>query len=181
MIPAFLVLIFINIAVFALPYVVNFSAKGYSSFDRFLTLGWKDNFLIKDGEFYRLVTAMFLHADGFHLFSNMYALYIFGSGFDSNPLLFIGIYFTAGLAGNLASFFFDSRPTVGASGAIFGLVGFLLAVSFLTGSTGSIFNLGIYVILSFVLANMPGSRIDIAGHCGGLVAGFVIALILGVF
>lgn len=178
MIPAFLVLIVINVIVFCLPYIIDFSARGYTSFDRFLTLGWKDNHDIKSGEFYRLITAMFLHADGFHLFSNMYALYIFGGSFDTNPLIFIVVYFIAGLAGNLASFFFDPRPTVGASGAIFGLVGFLLAASFLTGSSSSILSLGIYVVLSFVLANMPGSRIDVAGHFGGLIAGFAIALFL---
>lgn len=179
MFPPFLVLIAINLIVYFLPYLINFSDRNHSSFDKFLTLGWKDNSDIKSGEFYRLITAMFLHADGFHLFSNMYALYIFGSDFGANnPLIFIVVYFIAGICGNLASFFFDPRPTVGASGAIFGLVGFLLAVSLFSGSTGSIINLGIYVILSFVLASVPGSRIDVAGHFGGLLAGFAIALIL---
>jgi len=180
MIPGFLILIVINLGVFFLPYIVDFSAKGYSSFDRFLTLGWKDNSDIKSGEFYRLITAMFLHADGFHLFSNMYALYIFGANFSAiNPLIFISVYFIAGICGNLASFFFDPRPTVGASGAIFGLVGFLLALSLISGVSSSIVSLGLYIVLSFVLANMPGSRIDIAGHFGGLAAGFIIAIILG--
>lgn len=177
MFPISLILIVINVAIYFLPYLVNFSARGISSFDRFLTLGWKDNSEIKDGEYYRIITPMFLHADGFHLFSNMYALFIFGTSFDANPLIFVSVYFVAGIFGNLASFFFDPRPTVGASGAIFGLVGFLLATSIFTGASASILNLGIYVVLSFVLANMPGSRIDIAGHLGGLIAGFLIAFI----
>jgi len=178
MFPAFLILIVVNVIVFCLPYLVDFSARGYSSFDRFLTLGWKDNHDIKNGEYYRIITAMFLHADGFHLFFNMYALYIFGIGFTTNTLLFIAIYFASGIAGNLASFFFDSRPTVGASGAIFGLVGFLFVFSLLQGATANILNLGLYVVISFVIANMPGSKIDIAGHLGGLLAGSLIALVI---
>jgi len=149
----------------------------YSSFQEFMMYGWKDNDAIKDGEYYRLLTPIFLHADTLHLISNMWALWIFGRGLD--PLIMLPVFFVSGIVGNVLSFFFNPRPSVGASGAIFGLVGFLLAASLTVSSLNSIgSDLVIFVIISFVLASIPGSKIDFFGHLGGFVAGFLIALIL---
>lgn len=171
-----LILIAINVFVYTLPNFVDFSKKGGygSSYQAFLELGWKDNDDIKSGEYYRLLTAIFLHSDFLHLLSNMWALWIFGPILGSvgiGPLVFLAIFLVSGIVGNLMSFFFDSKPSVGASGAIFGLVGFILIISLFSGSGFDILNLLIYVVISFVFAATPGSRIDLWGHLGGLLSG----------
>ena len=82
------------------------------------------------GEAWRLVSAMFLHGSAEHLFGNMIALYILGlaceHAFGSLPML--GIYAVAGIAAGLASAAVLPLPTVGASGAIFGLMGCVVAM-----------------------------------------------------
>ena len=173
---ATLILIFINVGIFALPFVFDFGKGMYSSFQEFLMYGWKENQAIKEGEFYRLLTSIFLHADAIHLLSNMWALWIFGRGL--NPVVMLPIFFISGLAGNILSFFFNQNPSVGASGAIFGLVGFLLALSLRLNSLDVVsLDLTLFVIVSFVFAAIPGSRIDIFGHLGGLITGFVIGMV----
>ena len=74
---------------------------------------------------------------------------------------------------------FNKMPSVGASGAIFGLVGYILAFSLqfpmLGGST---FDLIFFVVISFIFASIPGSRIDIYGHLGGVLTGFILGFVL---
>jgi rhomboid protease GluP len=174
---ATIILILINVGVFILPYVVDFSKGVYSSFQEFVMLGWKDNDDIKGGEYYRLLTSIFLHADALHLLSNMYALWIFGRSL--NPVVMLPVFFVSGLAGNILSFAFNKLPSVGASGAIFGLVGYILSISLQFPSiTGSSFDLIFFVVISFIFASIPGSRIDIYGHLGGVVAGFILGFVL---
>jgi|LakMenEpi03Aug12_release.lakeMendotaPanAssembly.Ray.scaffolds.fasta_scaffold623586_1 rhomboid protease GluP len=175
------ILIFLNVFIYFLPNFYHFGKKSFSSREEFLTLGWKNNSDIKSGEYYRLVTAMFLHVDGFHLFSNMWALFVLGAGLNGFPLLFLGVYFLGGIVGNLFSFFFNKNPSVGASSPIMGLVGFILIISLISGDYASLVNLGLYTIVGFVLAGMPGSRIDFYGHLGGLAGGGAIALCLSPF
>jgi rhomboid protease GluP len=174
---ATIALILINVGVFTLPFVIDFSKGVYSSFQEFVMLGWKDNDDIKSGEYYRLLTSIFLHADVLHLLSNMYALWIFGRSL--NPLVMLPIFFVSGIVGNILSFLFNKMPSVGASGAIFGLVGYILALSFQYPIlSGSSFDLIFFVVISFIFASIPGSRIDIYGHLGGVLAGFILGFVL---
>jgi rhomboid protease GluP len=175
------ILIFLNVLIYFLPDLYHFGKKSYSSRMEFLEMGWKNNPDIRSGEYYRLVTAMFLHVDGFHLFSNMWALFALGAGLNNFPLLFVIVYFVGGIVGNLFSFFFNRNPSVGASSPIMGLVGFILVISLFGGDYAGLVNLGLYTIVSFVLAFMPGSRIDYHGHLGGLLGGSVVGLLLGSF
>lgn len=173
-----LVLIIINIAVFALPYIVRFGPTTSASVFNFLQLGWKSNSEIRDGEYYRLITSSFLHGDLFHLLINMYSLYQIGPGLL--PLFgsigFALIYFGSALGGSLASFFFNSNPSVGASGAIFGLIGAYLVMAILRRDPGLLANISIIILINLAIGFTPGSRIDNFGHLGGLAAGIVVTL-----
>lgn len=176
------ILIIVNIIIFFIPTLVNFNGPSLNSFQNFLMLGWKDNSAIRDGEYYRLFTSNFLHADMTHLFVNMFSLYNVGPSvtFIFGNLGFSLIYFLSGIGSSLSSFFFNGNPSVGASGAIFGLVGALLAFAIFNGD-GSLFANILIVIAINVAIAFFSPRIDNWGHLGGLVCGFVIGSLLILF
>lgn len=127
------------------------------------------------GEWWRLVTAPFLHAGLWHLGLNMLALWILGGLLE--PLLgrwrFVAVYLVSALAGAVTSYTFGSPGviSVGASGAVFGLLGaVLVALRRLNRDvSGVLVLLLINVVLGFVF---PG--IDWRAHLGGLAAGLVV-------
>jgi membrane associated rhomboid family serine protease len=132
---------------------------------------------VAHGEWSRLLTAAFLHYGPFHLLLNMLALYWFGSALEQRigSGRFLLLYLVSGLAGSAGALLLDpTTPTVGASGAIFGVLGagFVLEQQrdYVFGGSA----LGIIVInlvLTFSIAN-----ISIGGHIGGLVGGAVAML-----
>ena len=135
-------------------------------------------------EFYRLITAGFLHADIFHLGFNMYALYVLGSQLESflGKAKYTTIYFFSMIIGNLVSMTFSDTPSIGASGAIFGLMGSMLIFGYYyrvyLGTT-----LRSQIIPLIVLNLSYGfmvSGIDNSAHIGGLIGGFLITKALGV-
>jgi rhomboid protease GluP len=131
-------------------------------------------------QYWRLFTAMFLHAGLLHLALNMYGLYLFGSIIEATygEVKFLAIYFAAGLMASVASFVWsDPRSVaVGASGAIFGLLGAWVAFNFRRrGNAFASANLrwalmliGINLVLGFSIAG-----IDNFAHLGGLATGAV--------
>src|SRR5689334_12079537 len=130
------VLLALNIAIFVIPtllQLVGVKLFGYPINDVILSLGAKDNQGILDGQYYRLLTSMFLHLGIIHIGVNAYSLYAIGPETERlyGTARFLAIYFIAGLAGGVASFALSAAPGVGASGAIFGLVG-ALAVFYYT-------------------------------------------------
>jgi membrane associated rhomboid family serine protease len=131
---------------------------------------------VAGGEYYRLVTSMFLHAGIFHLLMNMWALFILGRSLEYalGPVRFLTLYLLSGLGGSVAVYWFGDQhlPTVGASGAIFGLfAAFFVVLRRLGRDTSSIVPiLVLNLVLTFVI---PG--ISIAGHMGGLVTGAVVS------
>ncbi|NJL96825.1 rhomboid family intramembrane serine protease [Candidatus Gracilibacteria bacterium] len=173
-------IIALNSLIFALPFVINFSESGGgNSFLYFLSLGWKSNPDIADGEYYRLLTASFLHGGVFHLLVNMYSLWQVGPIVLRlfNPLGFSLVYLGSGVAGNLFSYWFNVRPSVGASGAIMGLLGSLVAVGLRTGNFGIISS----VFLNLVIIALYGLSTDVIdnwGHLGGFVGGVLVAFLL---
>lgn len=141
------------------------------------------------GEPWRLITSMFLHAGPLHLLVNCYSLYQLGQLIETmcGPHLMLLIYFIAGLSGALTSAFFglDYRLSVGASGAIFGLMGtavvmFLVRLRNLMPKEENkriLINLvGIIAINLYIGFTQP--MIDNAAHIGGLVGGALASLIL---
>jgi rhomboid protease GluP len=137
---------------------------------------------------WRLVTATFLHGGIIHLAFNMWALWDTGrlaERFFGNAQLLL-IYAVAGLSGSIASLYFSARTgvSVGASGAIFGVVGCLLAAIFtkahklppgLVASMRS--SMLMFVGYSLFMGFVAGF-IDNAAHIGGLAGGFVMGLVL---
>ena len=141
--------------------------------------------LVKMGEYYRLITAGFLHIGIFHLFFNMYALYIVGSQLEGfiGKTKFIIIYFGSMITGNLmGSLFLGSSISAGASGAIFGLFGALLYFGYhYRVYLGNMMTSQIIpvLILNFLLGFMI-KGIDLASHIGGFIGGLLLLWALGV-
>jgi rhomboid protease GluP len=140
---------------------------------------------VLQGEWWRLVTSMFLHGGFIHLFLNGWALYQLGTLFEllMGSARLLMVYFLTGIAGSLASAFITGNHSVGASGAIFGLMGALIAFLLkhrdnLTPQAKSLLMqlllwAGINVFLGF---STPG--IDNAAHLGGAAAGLLLGFTL---
>jgi membrane associated rhomboid family serine protease len=133
-----------------------------------------------DGEYWRLVTAGFLHAGLFHLFFNMFALYILGTMLEPaiGTLRFALIYFVSLLTGSFGVVLLDpNAATVGASGAIFGLMGAAVVVMRNRGinpmESGLALWIGLNLLITFTVPN-----ISIGGHIGGLIGGALAAVVL---
>jgi membrane associated rhomboid family serine protease len=135
---------------------------------------------VANGEVYRLITSGFLHAGFFHLALNMYVLYILGTMLEPGigRVRFLLIYFVSLLAGSFGALVVSpNNLTVGASGAIFGLMGAAVVVLRNRGvnpmQTGLPLWIGINLIFSVAV---PG--ISIGGHIGGLIGGSLAAVAL---
>ncbi|TXT61247.1 MAG: putative Rhomboid protease [Promethearchaeota archaeon] len=131
-------------------------------------------------EIWRLFTAMFLHGDAIHLFSNMVALLIFGAVIESNKyyskLEYVLIYFISGLIGNLFSLVLlpPTSLSLGASGAIFGLIGAVFII--IITKERSLLFLALIYILYFVFSSFtPGTNpwAHIFGLLGGIGLGYL--------
>jgi rhomboid protease GluP len=134
---------------------------------------------VVQGEVWRLFTAMFIHADIVHLFGNMFFLFIFGlraeEMFDMKEYMLI--YFLSGLAGGFLTLMLWPLDTlsVGASGAIFGMVG--ATIIYARRSIGqSIITALLYAFFLFFL-NL-GGNVNYLAHLGGLVVGLLIGYLL---
>ncbi len=138
--------------------------------------GFPGAFGIADGEYYRLATAAFLHAGLFHLALNMFALATVGPTLESalGRVRFAALYVLSALGGSVLAFLFapPDVPSVGASGAIFGLFGAFYVVERRLGrDTRSItFLLAINLVITFTVPN-----IDWRAHLGGLITGALLA------
>jgi membrane associated rhomboid family serine protease len=135
---------------------------------------------IADGEYWRLVTAGFLHAGPFHLLTNMLALWILGSLIERSlgKWRFGLIYFVSLLCGSFGALLLSPDSlTVGASGAVFGLMGAAAVVARNRGLNLMESGLGIWIGLNLLITfTIP--NISIGGHIGGLIGGTVTALLL---
>jgi membrane associated rhomboid family serine protease len=137
---------------------------------------------VADGEYYRLVSAAFIHFGALHIAFNMYALYLLGGALEryAGSLRFGIIYLLSALTGSLGALILTSGITAGASGAIFGLMGAMLvlerqrSVALLGGSIG-----GLLVVNLLITFGVPG--ISIGGHVGGLIGGILAGLVLSGF
>lgn len=139
--------------------------------------------IILDGEWWRLITSMFIHIGFLHLALNMLAVFYLGNAIEKifGSARFLFIYFIAGLGGSIASFAFTTSISAGASGAIFGLFGAFLyfgikhkRLFFQTIGTSILLILAINLVIGLTI-----EQIDMAAHVGGLIAGFLGAAIVG--
>jgi membrane associated rhomboid family serine protease len=169
------VLIGINVAVYVAELAQGGGVNGTGSSIYVHGVLWAP--FVADGDYWRLITAAFLHYGPFHLLLNMVALYWFGSLLEERigSGKFLLLYLVSGLAGSAGALLVDpGTPTVGASGAIFGVLGagFVLERQrdYVFGGSA----LGIIVlnlVFTFSIAN-----ISIGGHIGGLIGGALCAL-----
>jgi membrane associated rhomboid family serine protease len=153
--------------------------------DWVLEYGAKIREAIAAGEVWRLITPIFVHVDIWHFFINMYSLYVLGPAvenfFSSSRML--AFYLIAGVSGVGLSLLLSPHGSAGASGAIFGLLGALLAFFFrhrkVFGRRGMLQfrNLIFVALLNLFIGLMPG--IDSWGHVGGFIAGIVLSYFLG--
>jgi len=140
---------------------------------------------VRGGEYYRLLTAIFLHGNLLHLGFNMYALYIIGSQLESvlGRTKFLIIYLLSGLSGSLFSMIFlGNGASLGASGAIFGLMGALVYFGWhyrvYLGNVVKTQILPIIALNLFIGFAIPG--IDNFAHIGGLIGGTTVTMALGI-
>jgi membrane associated rhomboid family serine protease len=133
---------------------------------------------VAQGGWYRLITATFLHQQTFHIAMNMFVLWVFGRPLEAQlgRGRYLATYLICGLGGSTASYLFNGPLTgsLGASGAIFGLIGTLLVVERRFGAnTGTVL---IYLAI-LLLPGMLISNVDWHGHIGGLVTGLALGVL----
>ena len=175
------ILIGINVAIFILMNILGSSTNVVT----LLKFGANYAPLIKAGEYYRLFTAAFLHIDILHLLCNMYALYIVGSQMESflGKTKYLFVYIMSSIIGSLMSMvFMNDTISAGASGAIFGLFGSLLYFGYYYRIyLGNMLHSQIIPIILLNLAlGFVISGVDVFAHIGGLVAGILATMIVGI-
>ncbi|WP_338122004.1 rhomboid family intramembrane serine protease [Carnobacterium divergens] len=147
--------------------------------------GAKENTFIAIGQWWRLVTPMFVHIGALHIIVNSVTLYYLGIQLEGvfGHLRFALIYLLSGIAGNVASFAFNDAISAGASTALFGLFGtaLMLAETFRHNVQMQEMakTFGIFIGLNLVTGFMSTS-VDNSGHIGGLIGGFLIATAISV-
>ena len=133
---------------------------------------------VESGEWYRIVTGGFLHAGLLHLGFNMFALYFLGTLLEPaiGPWRFAGIYIVSLLGGSFGALLLDPTDfTVGASGAVFGLMAAAFLVARNRGLNDVASQIGFFVVINLVFTfSIP--NISVGGHLGGLVAGGLATL-----
>ncbi|HUZ15193.1 MAG TPA: rhomboid family intramembrane serine protease [Gaiellaceae bacterium] len=150
---------------------------GGSLLDRWILYGP----LVIHGGWYRLVTNMFLHANLLHIGFNMYALWIIGTPVEQylGRVRYLGLYFVSGLAGSAGALVLTPHsPTLGASGAVFGVLGSMMILEWqITGrlAGNAMTWIAINLVVDFVY-NGFGGAISIGGHIGGAIGGILITL-----
>ncbi len=180
------VLVAANILVFG---VAGVAGAGFFVPNVEVLQAWGTNVgpLTTGGQWWRLLTSMFLHFGVFHLALNMWALYIGGRLAERlfGSQAFALLYFASGLAGSLSSLFWNPAVnSAGASGAIFGVYGAMLAFFLRKHSAvpPAIINQQRWSGVTFIGFNLMNgfshAGIDNAAHIGGLAVGFVMGLVL---
>jgi len=141
--------------------------------------------MIRSGDYYRLFTGMLLHGSIFHLGLNCYALYIIGSQIESflGKIKYIIIYIFSGLTAALLSITLNgNHSSIGASGAIFGLMGAMLYFGYYYRVyLGNVVKTQLLpIVMLNLLIGFMSTGIDNYAHIGGLIGGIVITIALGV-
>jgi rhomboid protease GluP len=160
-------------------------ANAMARMDVLVALGARVNEMIRQGQLWRFITPVLLHASVPHILFNMYALVVFGSGLERHfgHTRFLLLYMLGGFTGNVLSFLLSDGYSVGASTAVFGLVGaegvFLFQNRGLLGNQfgRAIGNVLFIVAVNLMLGLTPG--IDNWGHVGGLLGGLVFTWFAG--
>jgi rhomboid protease GluP len=173
------------VGVTALIYLLQLASVQIFQIDLLEALGAKNNTLIQHGQFWRLLTPALLHANPPHILFNMYALIVLGVDLERNfgRWRFLTLYILGAITGNVFSFLLTSSDSVGASTAIFGLIGAEGIVLYqnrkLLGNQfgRAIGNIIFVAAINLFLGLTPG--IDNWGHIGGLLGGLIFTWFAG--
>jgi rhomboid protease GluP len=180
------VVVYVLMAITILIYLLQEGSLFLTGTDIPSGLGVKSNEAILLGQWWRLITPMFLHGGILHIAFNMYALYSFG------PMLerhygrgqFLLLYLLSGFAGNVASFMSTVPYSLGSSTAIFGLLGaygmFMYQNRQIFGDLArrALVNIATIAVINLIIG-FSSTMIDNWGHIGGLVGGTLFAWICG--
>jgi membrane associated rhomboid family serine protease len=178
--PVTTTLIVINVALFIATSAggLNFASGGGSS-SLFLRLALIPP-AVGHGQYYRIVTSMFLHFNVIHIAFNMYALFLIGTPLEIalGRVRYLALYFLAGIGGSVLTMINGpiAEEAAGASGAIFGLFAAFYFVARRQGwqTNGIVITIAINLALSFSFSN----EIDWRGHVGGLIVGGVVMVVI---
>ena len=143
--------------------------------------------IIEQGQWYRMITSMFLHFGAPHLINNMLVLFVLGQRLEpvTGKMKFLLIYILGGLGGNLISLIWDMRTgnyslSAGASGAVFAVMGGMIYV--IIRHRGRVADLNMKQMLLMAAFSLyfgfVSGGVDNAAHAGGLLCGFIAAVIV---
>ncbi|CAJ1199849.1 rhomboid family intramembrane serine protease [Companilactobacillus nantensis] len=167
-------------------FLVETLAGGSQNYRTLLLMGAKTNSLVQAGQWWRLITPIFLHIGIFHIFMNGFTLLYVGQILE--PMVghwrFFVIYMLSGVMGNLASFAFGAENVIsaGASTSLFGMFAAFLALGVIYRENRFLRELGksfLGLIAVNLLMDLTMSGIDIWGHVGGAIGGLLLGYALG--
>lgn len=176
---------YIIMAICIILFILMELSGGSTNSQTLLKYGANLDVLVKNGEYYRLFTCIFLHIGIMHLLCNMYSLYIIGREVENlfGKIKYIIIFILSGIFGSIMSLAFTHNTiSAGASGAIFGLLGALLyfGMHYRTYLGEAIKRSIIPIIVVNLIIGFFAEGIDLAAHIGGLVGGILSAMMVGV-
>src|SRR5580704_12612971 len=181
-----IVLMLINTGFYVATLLYTSRTTGQSGFDpsarTLFDFGAKEPGAIMAGQWWRLITAGFLHGGIIHILMNMWVLFDLGAQVEETcgTSRFLVIYSVSNVTGFLASFYFLPSLSIGASAAIFGLIGAMIGVGVRDRTSYGTALRSFYMrwaIYGLVLSLIPGT--DYAAHIGGLVGGFAVGFVGG--
>ena len=176
----------VTVAIILVTSAISLAAMFGSGADVLLQALWLDKDAVAAGEYWRLWTVTLVHANLLHLAFNMYALWLVGPIVERfyGAVVYLVMYLLCAAAGSIASFVFGPDvPSVGASGAIFGLFGVLLAASRVHDpivdrrTRGLLVQIGPLILINLVFGFVSGF-VDNAAHIGGLLAGIWLGALM---
>lgn len=168
-------------------FLVETLIGGSQNINVLVRLGAKTNELIQMGQWWRLITPIFLHIGIFHIFMNGFTLLYVGQILE--PMIghwrFFIIYIVSGIMGNLASFAFGASSVIsaGASTSLFGMFAAFLALALIYRENRFLTELGksfLGLIVINLIMDLTMTGIDIWGHLGGAVGGLLLGYALGI-
>ena len=175
------------IAICVLMFIMTyFFGNGSNDSMTLIKFGANASWLVKNGEYFRIFSCMFLHAGIIHLLCNMYSLYVIGPQIESfyGKLKYLFIYIFSGICGSILSLAFAANNyiSVGASGAIFGLLGAMLYFGYhYRVYLGNVLKSQIVpVILVNLFIGFMLTGVDNFAHIGGLLGGLFASMAIGV-
>jgi membrane associated rhomboid family serine protease len=135
---------------------------------------------VSDGGYWEVVTSMFTHVEVWHIFGNMFALWLFGPQLEAQlgRVRFLALYFLAGLGGSAGVLLLTNEYTLtyGASGAVFGLLGAFAIIAVRRGD--DLRPILVWIAILFFLGFVGTRSVSWQGHLGGLVAGALAAAVV---